>query len=396
MAPDNRRTLRTTAFARWAGIALGVALVGLASWRGDCGSEPAQSGPSTRAPAFAEIPRIDVHVHVPPGHALRAARMFREHGGVYTALNASGGHPDGGLEESIAAAEPTHGALRQYCSIDFAKVESPAFDQYARSALVSCRKAGAVGLKIYKALGLGITLANGELLAIDDPRLDVAFESAGELGLPVLIHSGDPQAFFRPATSDNERYAELSAHPSWSFYGPRPDGHGAWPSWREVFDQYERRVARHPHTQFLGAHFGNAPEEPETVARMLDTYPNLFVETGARIPEIGRHPPARMRELLMRHRERILFGTDFQIHRDGTLVLGSAGDQPDPLERVPFFYRAHFRYFETNDRAFAHPSPIQGHWTIDGIGLTREVLEDLYYRNAVRLFHLPAPMNGGG
>jgi hypothetical protein len=340
---------------------------------------------------LSQIPRIDVHVHVPPVHAVAAARMFREHGGVHVALNASGGHPGEGLERSIAAAEPTHGALRQYCSLDLSLVEHPEFSRYAQDALSACRAAGAVGLKVSKALGLGIVLSDGALLAVDDPRLDVAFEKAGELGMPVLIHSGDPQAFFRAATRDNERYAELSAHPSWSFFGPRPDGHGVWPSWREVFSQYERRVARHPRTRFLGAHFGNAPEEPQTVARMLAAYPNLFVETGARIPELGRHAASRMRELFTRFRERILFGTDFQIQRDGSLALGSAGERPDPPERVPFFYGSHFRYFETNDRRFAHPSPIQGSWTIDGIGLARPVLEDLYYRNACRLFGLPAP-----
>ncbi len=387
-APDSR-TRRNAARMRSLGVAGGGLLLGAAIWRAGCAGAPEPT--AARAPRFAAIPRIDVHVHVPPEHARAAVRLFREHGGVYIALNASGGEPDGELQESIAAAKPTHGALHQYCSIDFSLVERPDFAGYARAALDTCQKAGAVGLKIYKALGLGIRVASGALLAIDDPRLDAAFERAGELGLPVLIHSGDPQAFFRPPTRDNERYAELSAHPGWSFYGPRSDGHGVWPSWHEIFDQYERRVARHPHTRFLGAHFGNAPEEPETVARMLDTYPNLFVETGARIPEIGRHPAARMRELFIRHRERILFGTDFQIRRDGSLALGSAGKRPDPVERIPFFYQAHFRYFETADRGFAHPTPIQGDWTIDGVQLPQPVLEDLYFRNAMRLFHLPAP-----
>jgi predicted TIM-barrel fold metal-dependent hydrolase len=341
------------------------------------------------APRYSDIPRYDVHVHVPPEIAERAVALFREEGNVLIALNASGGHPQGGgLEESQAAMRRTGGALRPYCNLDFRRALDDDFADYATRTLDACRDEGAVGLKIYKALGLGISLPDGSLLAIDDPRLDVAFEHAGELGLPVLIHSGDPQAFFRPPTEDNERFAELSAHPSWSFWGERPNGR-PWPSWQEVFDQFERRVARHPHTTFLGAHFGNAPEEPDTVARMLEAYPNLYVETGARIPEIGRHPADRMHDLFVRFRDRILFGTDFQIGPDLSLVLGSAGREPDSVDRVPFFYRSHFRYFETSDRGFEHPSPIQGDWTIDGIDLPRDVLEDLYWRNAARLFHLP-------
>lgn len=368
-------------------IALGLAI----AWRVWPSGDSMDDVPAPRARRYADIPRIDVHVHVPPTRAEAAMRTFREHGGVVIALNASGGHPNGGgLEASADAMRRTEGALRPYCYLDLARVEREDFEAYVARSLLACRERGAVGLKVFKALGLGITLSDGSLLAVDDPRLDVVFEGAGELGLPVLIHSGDPQAFFEPPTRDNERYEELSAHPSWSFHGERPDGRGRWPSWREVFDQYERRVARHPRTRFLGAHFGNAPEEPETVARMLDAYPNLFVETGARIPELGRHDPARMRELFVRYRDRILFGTDFQIGERGSLVLGSAGRDPDPPSRVPVFYESHFRYFETADRGFAHPTPIQGDWTIDGIDLPREVLEDVYWHNAARLFGLPA------
>jgi hypothetical protein len=353
---------------------------------------PRDETPHLATRRYADIPRIDVHVHVPPEQADRAIRMFREEGGVYIALNASGGHPDGGgLEENVEVMRRTNGAIQPYCSIDFRNVEEPDWDTYVDHTLRSCASEGAIGMKVYKGLGLGITLSDGSLLAVDDTRLDRAFALAGELHLPVLIHSGDPQAFFRPDGPDNERHAELEAHPSWSFHGERPDGAGQWPSWQTVFDQYERRVARHPGTTFLGAHFGNAPEEPETVARMLDAYPNLVVETGARIPEIGRHDARAMHDLFVRHADRILFGTDFQIGGDGRLVLGSAGREPDPPSRVPIFYDAHFRYFETSERSFVHPSPIQGDWTIDGIELPRAVLEQLYYRNAMRVFDLPAP-----
>jgi hypothetical protein len=338
----------------------------------------------------ADLPRIDVHVHVPPSEALHAVRIFREQG-VVMAIDASGGEPDGGgLEESIAAAAETHGALRDYCNLDWSRVEEAEFVAYATHALDRCREEGAVGLKIYKALGLGYELADGSLLRVDDERLDPVFEHAGALGLPVLIHTGDPQAFFRPPTPDNERYAELSAHPRWSFYGLRRNGE-PWPSWQEVFDQFEHRVARSPGTHFLGAHFGNAPEEPETVARMLAAYPNLYVETAARVPEMGRFPAARMREIFARFHDRILFGTDFQLGAHGQLVLGSAGGTPDTEARIPFFYESTYRYFETNDRGFAHPTPIQGDWTIDGIGLPQATLREFYAGNAMRLFHVTLP-----
>lgn len=343
-------------------MAVALAALGFALWP----REPAPR-PSRPMNAYAPIPKIDVHVHVPMERAEEARGVFARYG-VVLALNANGGEVRDGL--------------RPYCHVAFERVEQPGFAAYARETLTACRARGGVGLKIFKSLGLGTRLADGSLLAVDDPRLDVVFEVAGELDLPVLIHTGDPQAFFRPATDDNERIDELRAHPSWSFSGP------GWPSWEEVFAQYEARVARHPETRFLGAHFGNAPEEPERVGAMLARYDNLYVETGARVPEIGRHDPGRMRALFIRWRERILFGTDVQMGRSGSWVLGSAGEDPDPPARIPVFYEAHWRYFETADRRFRHPTPIQGDWTIDGIDLPREVLEDLYHRNAERLFGL--------
>ncbi|MCC6873821.1 MAG: amidohydrolase family protein [Sandaracinaceae bacterium] len=348
-----------------------------------------QSDPPAPAPRrYADIPKIDVHVHGPAERASEAVRIFRERG-VVLALNASGGHPGRELAQSQAVLRATEGRLRPYCNLDFGRVESPGFEAYARATIAACRAEQAVGLKIFKSLGLGIVLSDGSLLAVDDSRLDVVFEAAGEHRLPVLIHTGDPQAFFRPNDGANERRAELAAHPSWSFHGRRPDG-PPWPSWEEVFAQLERRVAHHPDVTFVGAHFGNAPEDPERVARMLDRNPRYVIETGARIPEIGRHDAGRMRQFFMRYRDRVLFGTDFQMGRSG-FVLGSAGAELDPPSRIPIFYDAHWRYFETNDRRFAHPTPIQGDWAIDGVGLPRDVLEAIYWRNAARVFDLELP-----
>ncbi len=339
---------------------------------------------------YPEIPRIDVHVHVAPEMAGAAVRLLAR-GHVALALNASGGVPGESLAASASARRATGGRLVPYCNfVEFRRATSPAFPRYARAYLEACRDGGAVGLKIAKGLGLGATLPDGSLLAVDDPRLDPLFEAAGELGLPVLIHAGDPQAFFRPPTPDNERYDELSAHPDWSFHGPRPNGAGDYPPWEEVFAQYRRRVLRHPGTTFVGAHFGNAPEEPARVEEMLRAHPRYYVETGARIPEIGRHPPAAMHRFFTEFQDRILFGTDLGVGPWG-LTLGSSGREPDREERVAPFFAAHYRWFETDGRGMEHPTPIQGRWTIDGIALPRAVLEKVYYRNAARVFRLTLP-----
>ena len=399
MAKPSKR-LRGTHRGPWLLLTGGavVALVAAAFAWGPPRSDPARPSARDQDPGrgdavaadtlFPDIPRIDVHVHVAPSVADAAVEALRRKH-VVLALNASGGLPGRGLEMSVAKQRETDGRLRFYCNIDFSGLGAEDFLERTRADFIRCKEAGAVGLKIFKSLGLGILAPEGGLLAVDDPRLDPLFDLAGELALPILIHAGDPQAFFRPPTADNERYAELSAHPFWSFHGVRQDGL-PWPSWEAVFQQYERRVRRHPNTTFVGAHFGNAPEEPARVAAMLDANPRYVVETGARIPEIGRHDPEEMRAFFEKYQDRILFGTDFSLTPDG-LILGSSGAEPDPPSRVHDFFRAHWRYFETDDRDFAHPTPIQGDWTIDGLGLSREILEKVYWRNAARVFGIAPP-----
>lgn len=205
----------------------------------------------------------------------------------------------------------------------------------------------------------------------------------------MLIHVGDPKAFFLPPNPQNERYAELRANPGWSFYGRGPHG-VPWPSWNELMEQFERRVARHPRTQFLGAHFGNAAEEPERVSEMLRHYPNFFIDTAARVPEFGRHSAERMRAFFIEHQDRVLFGSDLAVTPHG-LVLGSSGATLARESEAAAFFKAHWLYLETPRKRLTHPTPIQGSWTIDGIDLPREVLEKVYWRNAARLFNLRLP-----
>jgi len=388
---------RSTAISRtylriipWALILLAAGAAAFFAWNAPkTGTAPSPRASGPNAPRVgADIPKIDVHVHVAPRLAERAVRLLGENG-IEVAVNASGGAPGQGLELSQEVAAQTNGRLLFFCNMSFARVEDPEWPTYVAETLETCKQSGARGLKIYKALGLGIRLSDGSLLAVDDPRLDVVFDTCANLSLPVLIHSGDPVAFFRPDDAQNERHAELAAHPDWSFAGEYAPGR-PWPTWEQVFSQFERRVTRHPRTTFLGAHFGNAAEEPSKVAAVLERSPNYYIDTAARLPEFGRHPAAEMREFFVKWQDRILFGSDTAVTPDG-LTMGSRGDEHDPPARLPEFFLAHWRYFETDEARLPSPTPIQGSWTIDGIGLPRVVLEKVYYRNAVRVLGVTLP-----
>jgi predicted TIM-barrel fold metal-dependent hydrolase len=252
----------------------------------------------------------------------------------------------------------------------------------------AAKELGARGVKITKGLGLGYGDGKGQLLAVDDRGLDPLFDAAGKLGMPIAIHTGDPKAFWRPPTPDNERFDELRVHPGWSFFQ-------APVTWEQLYAQFERRVARHPKTIFIGVHFGNDPEDPARVGQMLDRHRNLYIDTAARVPEIGRvdarHDAGRMRAFFERHRERILFGTDVGVGNAAEdLMLGSTGATPPGPEDVERFFTSTWRWFESRDKDIPSPTPIQGRWNIDGVGLSREVLERVYHANAEKLLGVKA------
>ena len=237
----------------------------------------------------------------------------------------------------------------------------PGFARRVARQLVAARQKGASGLKIFKKLGLSYKNSDGTFVQIDDPRWDPIWTACGELGMPVIIHTADPKAFFRPADATNERWEELSRHPDWAFSDTR------FPSRGELITARNRVIERHPKTNFIGAHVANNSEDLEDVSNWLKTYPNLYVELASRIAELGRQPYTA-RKFFLNHSDRILFGTD----------------GPWPEARL----RLYWRFLETYDEYFPYSEkefPPQGFWNIYGIGLPDEILRKVYYENAQKL-----------
>ncbi|OLE48614.1 MAG: amidohydrolase [Acidobacteria bacterium 13_1_20CM_3_58_11] len=252
----------------------------------------------------------------------------------------------------------------------------PGYSKFQADEIVRAQQAGASGLKILKTLGLYLRkeISKGPLVRIDDPRFDAMWETCGSLGMPVAIHVSDPEAFFLPVDRFNERFEELNNHPDWSFHG------GDFPSNAELLEARNRVLARHPKTQFIVLHVGNDAENLPYVGECLDRFPNMHVELGARIGELGRQP--RMaKKLFEKYQDRILFGTDAVPH--GT-------DTPQQICNDEL-YEIYYRFLETEDEYFDYapaPVPPQGRWRIYGLGLPDGILKKVYFENAARLLRV--------
>ena len=235
--------------------------------------------------------------------------------------------------------------------------------------------AGARGLKILKTLGLYLRerITEGPLVKVDDPRFDPMWEACAAHGLPVFIHVADPEAFFLPVDCTNERWDELGHHPDWSFYGRD------FPSFRELMEARDRVYARHPKTQFVTLHVGHDAENLAFVGESMDRFPNMTVELGARIGELGRQPRSS-RKFFETYQDRIFFGTD--------AVPPPAGEATPQQVFKDELYEIYYRFLETGDEYFDYapaPVPPQGRWRIYGLGLPDGILEKVYFKNAARL-----------
>src|SRR5581483_4224439 len=252
----------------------------------------------------------------------------------------------------------------------YQKYADEGYPTWQADELARAKRAGAVGLKVIKSLGLVLRerITEGPLVKIDDPRFDPMWSACGELNLPVFIHIADPDAFFTPIDRFNERYDELQRRPEWGFYG------ADFPKKADLLAQRNRVIERHPKTTFVCLHVANHPENLGEVTGWLRRYPNMQCEVAARISELGRQP-RQSQKFFDEFQDRIMFGTDVS----GGLGLG--------------LYGPYFRFFETLDEYFDYasaPIPPQGRWKIYGIGLPDAILKKVYHNNAARLLGLAA------
>lgn len=237
-------------------------------------------------------------------------------------------------------------------------VGSPGYGERAAKQVEEDVKAGAVGMKVYKSLGFsGIKDTDGKRVAVSDPRLDPIWAKCGELGIPVIIHTADPKSFWDPLDRYNERWLELKTHA-----GRKRSNNDPVP-FDSLMKEQHAVFARHPKTKFINAHMGWYPNDLRKLDSLMTRFPNMYVEIGAVIAELGRQPRAA-RHFFVKWQDKILFGKD---------------------SWVPSEYATYFRVLETEDEYFPYHKKYHAFWRMYGMGLPDEVLKKVYYKNALKL-----------
>jgi uncharacterized protein len=247
--------------------------------------------------------------------------------------------------------------FRVFANVNWDGAGGTGWNEKEVAGLEQAIKDGAIGLKVFKNLGLSARKADGSRLKIDDPDLDPIWQTAARHNIPVIIHTADPAQFFEPIDYKNERWLELALFPR------RQYPQDQFPSFEELMGEQERMFARNPKTRYINAHFGWMGNDFARAAKHLDTLPNVVLEVAAVLYEFGRQPHAA-REFFTKYQDRILFGKDTY-----------------EASEYPYYWRV----FETNDEYFDYYRHYHAFWKLYGMGLTDTVLKKLYFQNALRV-----------
>jgi uncharacterized protein len=158
-------------------------------------------------------------------------------------------------------------------------------------------------------------------------------------------------------TADNERWLELKLHPNRrrSETDPAP--------FVQLIKEQHNVFKKHPKTNFINAHMGWYPNDLGTLGALLDEMPNMYVEIGAVIAELGRQP-RNARNFFIKYQDRILFGKD---------------------SWVPEEFPTYFRVLESADEYFPYHKKYHAFWAMYGMDLPDDVLKKVYYKNAIKL-----------
>lgn len=313
--------------------------------------------PETPTPS-ARFPFVDVHSHhrMPMGQDRMTgvlAAMDAMNMGVL--VNLSGGS-GAGLAQAVAEAEAlAPGRVVLFANLDFSGIDEPGWSERTAAQFEADVRAGARGLKIFKNLGMTVRDSDGARVSVDDPRIDAVWAKAGELGVPVLIHSADPAQFWEPHDRFNERWYELVERPN------RKRDAAVHGSWEEIIAEQHNVFRKHPGTNFIAAHLGWYGNDLQRLGALLDAMPNVYTAFGAVIAELGRQPRFA-RAWMTQYQDRILFGKD---------------------SWAPDEYPTYFQTLETDDDYVEYFRRRHAFWRIYGIDLPEEVLRRIYYQNAL-------------
>ena len=216
---------------------------------------------------------------------------------------------------------------------------------------------------------------DGSFLMIDDPLFDPIYDYLARSGRPALMHIADPLASWQPPDEDNPHYSYYSQHSEWHMYH-KPDH----PSHKQLMLARDNVLERFPHLKVVGAHLASLEHDVDEVADRLERFPNLAVDTSARILDLALQERAKVLSFFQKYQDRIIFGTD--LVETSPLSLANDEIRNRAVEELASRLKLSLSFFGTMDELEFRGRGIKG------LGLSEGVAEKVMRSNAANAYGL--------
>jgi len=252
---------------------------------------------------------------------------------------------------------------------DFA---SPDYPDQARAALDDACRRGAVAIKVWKDIGMECRDSAGQWVQVDHPAFAPVWEHLIRLDLTLTAHLGEPLAAWLPLDPASPHYLYYTEYPQWHWYN-RDDV----PSHATIIAARERLMTRYPRLRVVGCHLASLEWDVAVLARSLDRFPQLAVDTAARMADLMIQDRETVRDFFIRYQDRILYGTD---------MAWQFAVEPVPLPLEECLLRAQDLWQRDLTWLATDESVTWRDRTFPGLALPEKVVRKVIYENACRWY----------
>jgi len=357
--------------------AVRLLLVVAGIWLQSC-SAP-QDPPGTiyyTAADFTAVAKRDTHVHINTSDSAFIEQAKADNFDLITINVDAPYFPS--IEEqqamAIAHAAAFPGRVAWAAAISVKDFNSPRWADDTVGRLTGAFKSGAVAVKFWKNIGMDLRAADGSFVMIDDPRFDPVLALIVRHESTMIGHNGEPRDCWLPladmmTNNDRDYYKQ---HPEYYMFL-----HRDYPSYDQQIQARDRMLSRHPNLTFVGAHLASLEWSTDELAKRLDEFPNMAVDTAARMAHLqyqARTDHDKVRRFFLKYQDRLMYGTDQTIgpRRDAAAIRARAHD----------IWTRDWRFL-TTDEMLRTPE-VNG--AFRGLKLPRAVVDKLYRTNAERWF----------
>jgi predicted TIM-barrel fold metal-dependent hydrolase len=321
-------------------------------------------------------PVVEAHAHLRPESAMfDLAVKAMDAAGASLSMNLSGGSGKV-LDKALSLAARHKGRFITFCGGWPAAYDwkAPDIGKQLAKMIAQSKRQGAAGF------GEVVKWALQNWINWDDPRLLPMWEKLEELQFPINWHVADPSRYWMKETATRMLEA--------------PDYRKGHLLKHEIIMQQDRVLERFPKLVVIASHANWLNDQIPHLIYRLETYPNYYFDLSAACDEFGMDRED-FRDVCIEYSDRIFFGTDAGY---STESLKKHGGRKKFVADYKAFYLAHLLFLGTDQRMI--PCAWKGapgqhfvgyengfvRFANDGISLPDEVLRDIYYRNAERMF----------